>query len=338
MAPTTTDLQPIERDVLDHFKEGVGTRTIAMRVNIDHTEVQEIIVSTAGGDRTKAGALVADYDRRHGITPTEKPIPWTPTPDTPALPAPSLDPPSPAAQAAGKKKTRATPARRAAAEVLDVAGIPAPTVMPVTLTETAPAASHYDPATGRAPDLPLEPPSATERDAPPVTGDELTWKPDDDTDQGDERHQDGDGDAWADLDLAMSPVIAQAAADLIENESAVDQCTHGGDCHVHPKTQGLHNFDVIEADRVAALLAGPREQLPAVKSFESLIAAVQQAGDRSLRELAAQVAAMVDQLHDGYARERQIRLVRAEVDQLRRDLDARIAMLTRLAAGETPTA
>jgi hypothetical protein len=242
-----------DRDVLDHFKEGLSPRVIAGRLLLEVTDVQATITELAGGDRTKAAALVVDYDRRTSTTPA---------------PAPARKP---------------NPARKPAA--------PRPAA-PSAPAEDTPAPAPADP-------IPAE------------LGDPAAA-------------------AWDGLDQAVTPVLVAALAE----QAQTDRCTHGADCPIHPDAWGLHNYDNRAAEAVEAALAGPTDPLPAVASFEDLLAGVEVAGDPQLRELAARITTLVDQLHDGYARARRIRFVRAEAVQLRRQLGEHLAMLARLEAGD----
>jgi hypothetical protein len=339
----STEIQPIERDVLDHFKEGVGLRTIGLRTGLELSDVQEIVTETCGGDRGRAASLVAAYDRRH---PNHQPVKAPPaaaaTPSSPAPPAPA---PAPAKRTPAKRAPAARRARTADDEPA------APTVVPVDLAEIAPA------------DMPV---TATAGEADPVPADlagadnGLVWDRDDPETADDAEDPAPAGDPLgapagaaeaAQLAAEALPTVGHwgpdgRAADL--PLAAAPRCTHGGDCTLHPDARGLHDYAVLEAAaardaaaEAAALLDGPTEALPEVGSFEDLMAAV--AGVPELAQLAGEVSTLVDRLHDRYDRERQARGVRAEAAELRRQLDTRIALLARLAgrdgyqpgAGET---
>src|SRR5919206_5158842 len=77
---TTVTMNALERDVLDHFKEGVGARTIALRTKLEVTDVQDIIRTLAGGDRSTAARLVAAYDGTSKPPATATNAPATPPP------------------------------------------------------------------------------------------------------------------------------------------------------------------------------------------------------------------------------------------------------------------
>lgn len=327
MAPApSTELTRTERDVLDHYKEGVGARTIAMRVNLETADVQTIINEVAGGDRTRAASLVAAYNRRH---PDEVPLPvpapysLADTPSSPPSPPPTPAPSSPPAPASGRRGRPAgatTKRPRAAAQAPQDDPV-APTVVPVDLSETValdvPVTAIADPA-----------PADLEEPAPP---------------------------AAAPADPLGAPDGAAAAAQVLAEQLPtvghwagarapglpIEACTHGGDCPVHPNAQSLHNFDAdpraadLDFPALAAApalvdpLDGPTEDLPAVASFDELMAAV--AAVPELAELAGRVTTLVDVLHDRYDRERQSRKVRGEALIIRRELDTRLALLARLA-------
>src|SRR6185312_11560130 len=112
------------------------------------------------------------------------------------------------------------------------------------------------------------------------------------------------------------------------------RCSHGGDCKLHPDVRGLHDFAAIERLDHAALLAGPTEPLPETGSFEELMGAAQRCGDPLLGALARQVSESVDGLNAAYNRERKARALREEAGILRRELDNRLARLSRLASGQ----
>lgn len=245
MPTTTTAIQPIERDVLDHFKEGVGLHTIGLRTGLEYSEVQTIVTDLVGGDRAKAAAVVAAYDKKHDGPPARPARPATPAP------APARKP------TAARRPAQQEPA--------------APTVVPVNLSEMPPTTSTVTPAN------PPHGETGTER-------------------------------------AVTLPTIGQLptarAADL--------------------------PLDVqdVAGDALATLLTGPTEPLPETSSFETLMDAV--TGVPDLAELAGQVAALVDRLHDRYDRERQARAVRGEALALRRELDTRMALLARLAGLTEP--
>jgi hypothetical protein len=249
-----------DRAILDHYKEGIGLRTIALRTGLDLTEVQAVVQDLAGGDRTRAAALVAEYDKEHGTAPAGAPRAGG------RVKAPQVKLPHDATTADRKATTAAQPAEDTPAT---------PTVVPVDLSEVlaadVPAPAEPAPAApaARAADLPLE------------------------------------------------------------------RCTHGGDCTVHPGVGQLHNFDEPDAELAARAAAelkalnGPTDELPDVHSVEELMDAV--VGVPELAQLAEEVDALVDRLHDAYARERKARTVRSEAAILRRELDTRLASLARLA-------
>lgn len=144
MAASTTPITQIDakdREILDLFKEGVGIRPIAMRVRMEPSEVQETVNILAGGDRARAGAVLAAYDRAHGTTPVGAPkrggrhATPRPTSDGVARFAADLplDPPP-----TRKAPTPATRKPRAAAQQVDTTPA-APTVVPVDLTNLTPA-------------------------------------------------------------------------------------------------------------------------------------------------------------------------------------------------------
>jgi hypothetical protein len=320
MAPTkTTELTPTERDVLGHFGDGVGVRTIGLRTGLEHTEVQEIVNTTCGGDRGKAAALVADYDKRHpdGEQPAEAAAAKTGMPEVAAAAAAAG---LPARREPTRRPAGRAPAKRARAAVQPAEDDPqAPTVVPVKLDEInapteapaaladdpAPAEAEDAPAGGRAEDLPLEPAAPADDDTPPPA------------------------------------TPAEAEADPVPTDPTslslvypITRCTHGGDCPVHPNVSGIHNFDAIDTD---ALLDGPTEALPQIASFEELMAAAQRAGDPVLAALARQVSEAVDALTGAYDRERKVRAVRAEAHIIRRELATRLGQLRRLTAGGTDT-
>jgi hypothetical protein len=337
----STEIQPIERDVLDHFKEGVGLRTIGLRTGLELSDVQEIVTETCGGDRGRAASLVAAYDRRH---PDHQPVKASPAaaaaPSSPAPPAP----PAPVKRTPAKR----APARRARTADDEPA---APSVVPVNLAEIAPA------------DMPV---TATAAEPDPVPADlagadnGLVWDRDDPETGGDADDPAPAGDPLgapagaaeaAQLAAEALPTVGHWGPDGRAEDlplAAAPRCTHGGDCTLHPDARGLHDYAVLEAAagrdaaaEAAALLAGPTEALPEVGSFEDLMAAVAELPE--LAQLAGEVSTLVDRLHDRYDRERQARHVRAEAAVLRGQLDARIALLARLAgrdgyqpgAGET---
>lgn len=347
MAPATapsTELRPIERDVLDHFKEGVGLRTIGLRTNLELSDVQEIVTDTCGGDRTRAASLVAAFDRRNPGHQPVKPDLAATVPSSPPRPAP----PAPAAAAA-----KPTPVRRPRRASQPTEAAPAaPTVVPVDLAEITPADVPVTTVAGPAP---TDPPAAAD--------DPTAERPDDPAEAAlVARHDDGlvwdrnDSEADDDQAEAEDPVPAELgagddprpaltfrearAAGLLGAGVQVDtepRCTHGGDCTVHPGAGGLHDFARIEAMEAEALLDGPTEALPAATSFEELMAAAQRAGAPELARLAGEVSTAVDDLHAAYARERHARQLRSEAAILRRELDTRVAQLRRLAAGEPMT-
>jgi hypothetical protein len=320
--PPSTELQPIERDILDHFKEGVGVRTIALRASMEYTDVQQVITETCGGDRSRAAALVAAWDRRH---PDHTPVIKAPPAGAGVLPA------------AGASAVSDPPRRRPERPVLPAAKRPrvvraetapreepaAPTVEPVDLTDSATAAAPDpipaelgagdQPAEAEAPraeDLPLDPP-------PAEAGDQGATDDDPET-----------GDVDRPAEAPPAPVV-------------LPHCTHGGDCTLHPDARGIHDFSFLEREAAAedeALLDGPTEDLPDVASFEELMAAAQRSGDVQLDQLAREVSAAVDELHATYARERTARRLRGEAAILRRELATRVAQLRRLAAGDDPAA
>lgn len=301
MAPSTTaNMQRVERDVLDHFKEGVGLRTIGLRVDLEYAEVQEIVNELAGGDKERARRMVADYDKTHAGDAPAPARAKLPEPGTATDGPPVRKPPATRTPAAARRTGRA------AAQPADD-GPPAPTVVPVDLTEAALADAPLtttEPAADEPPAAPDPTPTDPEALAPA-------------------------GGRAADLPLEPAPVLAAAPTP--------PSCTHGGDCLVHPEVGGLHNFEAIaDRDRLAraadeqAALAGATEPLPEVSSFEELMAAVGAVPE--LAELAGDVQRMVDLLHDRYDRERQARTVRGEAAILRRELDTRLALLAALAA------
>ena len=253
MAPKTIDINRMDdtdRKVLDLYKEGVGVRTIAMRIEREHAEVADTVETLCGSDRSRAAAVLAAYDKRHDTTPAGAPT------------AGGTKPVSDGRTTTERTTTARRPAKPASAAVAEPA---APEVVPVDLTGPTPVdvpvtALDAGPAGPRAEDLPLERPPA------PTTTPAEQQPP------------------------------APAGADL---------------------------------RRTAELLAGPTEPLPAVGSFDELMAAV--AGVPELAEIAGRATALVDQLHDRYDRERQARTVRAEATDLCRRLDAQLAQLALLA-------
>lgn len=273
MASSTTDprMDKTDRNVLDHFKEGLSPRTIASRLMLEVTDVQATITELAGGDRTKAAALVVDYDKAYAGTP-ETPLAVTEPARKPATRKPSTPAPRPA------PRTPAPAHDPIPAEL-------SPAEDPVDLDAVVAAAPAGDTAAA----------------------------------------------AWDGLDRAITPVLVAA---LAEDVAAERGCTHGDGCPVHPDVRALHNFDNRAVDVLEAALSGPTDPLPAVSSFEELLAGVEASADPELRELAHTVTGLVDQLHDGYARVRRIRFVRAEAVTLRRQLAEHLAMLARLEAGD----
>jgi hypothetical protein len=325
-----TELQPIERDILDHFKEGVGVRTIALRASMEYTDVQTIITETCGGDRSRAAALVAAWDRRH---PDHSPIVKAPAGAAvlPAAGASAVSEPPRRRVGTGRAASTRRPRGRIEAEAEAPREEPAaPTVVPVNLAELTADAVPTDP----------------ESLAPAVDGTELVWDRDDDQHADDDGGQGAAEDAPAPADdepPAEAPAAAEAEVPRAEDlplAPAVElpRCTHGGDCTLHPEARGLHDFAVIERAQDEALLDGPTEDLPDVGSFEELMAAAQRSGDAQLDQLAREVSAAVDELHAAYARERHARRLRGEALIIRRELATRLFQLRRLAAGDDPAA
>lgn len=333
MAPApTTELTRVERDVLDHYKEGVGARTIAMRVNLETTDVQAIITEVAGGDRTRAASLVAAYNRRHPDVAAEAPP--VPAPYSPGAQAENSPATATGRDRRGRPTAPATPAAPATKRPRAAAQKPqeepaAPTVVPVDLTDVAPVDVPVTIIDDPIP-APAEPP------APAALEDTAPTDP-----------------LGA---VAGAAAAAQYAAEQLPTVGhwagartpglPIEACTHGGDCPVHPNAQSLHNFDTdpraadLDFPALAAApalvdpLDGPTAELPGVASFEELMAAV--AGVPELAELAGRVSTLVDQLHDRYDREAQSRKVRGEALIIRRELDTRLALLARLADPSAP--
>lgn len=322
MAPSTTvaNMRRDERDVLDHFKEGVGLRTIGLRTDLEVADVQTIVNELAGGDRTKAASLVAAYDKAHAGEATAP---------RPKLPAPASATAEPSVRRPGRTPTARKPARQPAQPAEDAPA--APTVVPVDLTENAladlPVTAVADPIPA---DLEDPPAAATEDPAP---ADPLGAPA-------------GAAEA-ARVAAEALPTVGHWAGARVP-DLPIEACTHGGDCPVHPNARSIHNFDddpraadlafppLAAAPALVDPLAGPTEALPDVGSFEELMAAV--AGVPELAELAGRVSTLVDVLHDRYDREGQSRKVRAEALILRRELDTRLALLAKLADGDGPAA
>jgi hypothetical protein len=252
----TPRMDETDRNVLDHFKEGVGVRTIGLRTGLEVTAVQEIINTVAGGDRTRAARLVTLYDQEHG---------------------------APASAAAVGETFAGTLARSTGKfpPVIERLATPvAPVVEPVDLAIPAPV------------DMPQQ-----------TIGDDL--------------------DDWEGLDRAMQPVIAQAVADLAEL--------------AHPTTDVAadpHALDDLTVLAERRALEGPRDALPAVHSFDDLMAAADQAG---LANLAVATRTAVDNLYARYDHERRTRMIRADAAELRAQLDIRLAELAGLTGGAAPT-
>ncbi len=128
MPLTDLDVRMTEQDrtVLEHFREGVGSRTIGLRTGLEHHEVDEIIEQLTGRSRQNATRLINLYDAGKTLPPLrndEKPQPKT-TPATKTPPPPIKEtplpakvtaralytPPSPAPATAPEQPTKPTPA------------------------------------------------------------------------------------------------------------------------------------------------------------------------------------------------------------------------------------
>lgn len=249
MAPTTTELQPIERDVLDHFKEGVGALTIGLRVTLDVSQVREIIQDTCGGDRQKAAALVAAYDRSHGTAPTDRPEPYSVA--AAAAPAHAAITPRPAPPARPRKTTAPAAKKTPRATAQPAQDEPAaPTVVPVDLTETAPAdVPVTEIAGGRAADLfpdhvPAELGADLAGEPALVDSEGHTWHLDD-PESLVPHYRAAEGHQGPALPLATVAGMVGPMTVPVDDQPALtlDDCTHGADCKLHPRAGKLHNYD-----------------------------------------------------------------------------------------------